>query len=116
MDADEKEVCNYLKTRVGLYVSGREIARRAASKKRYEKEPDWAVPVLSRLVEKGIVESDAMAHFRLVPEAKRHKPKKWISPEIKKILEAAGKDFSEGVELDQPETPPQDQGQDQSGG
>lgn len=100
MDADERDILIYLKAWSGKYVSGREIARRAASKKRYEKEPDWAVPVLARMVEKGILESDALAHFRLAPAAKGNKSKRWISPAIKKILDRAGKDFSEGVDID----------------
>jgi hypothetical protein len=105
MDADERDIVTYLKTWSGQYISGREIARRAASKKRFEKEPDWAVSVLGRLVEKGIIESDARAHYRLLPEAKKHKPKRWLSPEIKKILEQTGREFSEGAEISEPENP-----------
>jgi hypothetical protein len=89
----------------GQFISAREIARKAASKKRYENEPDWAVPVLGRLVEKGILEADSMAHYRLVPDSRREKPRRWISPEIRKILERTGKDFSEGAQIDPPETP-----------
>ena len=105
MDADEKDVVTYLKAWAGQYISAREIARKAASKKRYQSEPDWAVPVLNRLVEKGIVEADSMAHYRLVPDSKRDKPKRWISPEIQKILEKTGKDFSEGTEIVEKEKP-----------
>lgn len=105
MDADERDILTYLKTWSGQYVSAREIARRAASKKRYQQEPHWAVPVLGRLVEQGIIESDSRAHYRLVPEAKKHKPKRWLSPEIKKILEQTGKEFSEGAEISDPENP-----------
>ena len=102
MDADERDIVTYLKSWSGYYVSGREIARRAAGRRRYEKEPDWAVPVLTRMAEKGIVEMDAAAHYRLAPESKeRRKRKQWISPEIRKILERAGKEFSEGKEIDE---------------
>jgi hypothetical protein len=105
MDADERDIVTYLKTWSGQYVSAREIARRAASKKRFQQEPNWAVPVLGRLVEKGIIESDSMAHYRLLAESKKHKPKRWLSPEIKKILEQTGKEFSEGAEISEPEDP-----------
>ena len=105
MDADERDIVTYLKTWSGQYVSAREIARRAASKKRYEKEPDWAVPVLGRLVDRGIIEADSRAHYRLFPEAKKRKPKRWLSPEIKKLLEQTGEQFSEGAEINEPETP-----------
>jgi hypothetical protein len=100
MDADEQDVVNYLKSWSGQYVSGREVARRAASKKRFQKEPDWAIPVLLRLVEKGVVESDSMAHYRMAPEAKRRKPKRWLSPEMQKILQDSGKEPGEAPEID----------------
>lgn len=108
MDADEHDILTYLKVWSGQYVSAREIARKAASKRRFENEPDWAVPVLGRLVEKRLIESDSMAHYRLIPEAKKHKPKRWISPQMQKILEKTGKDFSEGVEITEPTPPPED--------
>ena len=106
MDADEKDIVTYLKVSPGQYVSAREIARKAASKKRFQAEPDWAVPVLGRLLEKGTVESDSMAHYWLAPESKKEKPKRWISPEIQKLLDKTGKDFTEGMEIDEPKTPP----------
>ena len=111
MDADEKDILTYLKVWSGQYVSAREIARKAAGKKRFEKEPNWAVPVLGRLLEKSLVEADSMAHYRLVPENKKEKPGRWISPQMQKLLEKTGKDFSAGVEIaeppeDAPPTPP----------
>ena len=104
MDADEKEVCNYLKSWSGQFVSGREIARRAAGKWRFREEPNWAAPVLLRLVEKGILESDASAYYRLLPtDKKKKKPKKWVSPQIKAILDQSGKDFSEVFRVEEQE-------------
>ena len=106
MDADENDITNYLKVLRGQYVSAREIARKAAGKRRYDKEPGWAVPVLMRLLDKRVVDGDAMGHYRLTPESEKKKPKRWVSPEMQAILEKTGKDFSRGVEIDQPETPP----------
>ena len=98
MDADERDICLYLKSWQGKFVSGKEIARRAGGKSRFRQDPNWAVPLLLRLVEKGILESDATGHFRLRPlEKKKEKNKKFISPELKKILEQSGKDFGGGV-------------------
>ena len=102
MDADEKDICNYLKTWPGQFVYGRDIARRAGGKWRFREEPDWATPVLARLVEKGILESDATGHYRL-KVARKEKREKWISPAVKAILEKSSKDFSEVIELDKPE-------------
>ncbi len=113
MDADEKDIVTYLTAWRGQYVSARELARKAAGKKRFEKEPDWAVPVLGRLQEKGLVESDAMSHYRLIAESKREKPSRWISPEIQKLLDKTGKDFSAGAEITEP---PASAGEAKSGG
>jgi hypothetical protein len=101
MDADEKEVCNYLKAFGAQFVSGREINRRAGGKWRYRDDPNWATPILLRLVEKGYVESDASGYYRLRPIDKKRKPKKWVSPQIKAILEQSGKDFGEILRVDE---------------
>ncbi len=105
MDADERDICNYLKAWPGQFVSGREVSRRASGKRRFREEPNWAPPVLSRLVEKGIIESDSTGHYRLRPAEKKTRPTKWISPQIKKILEASGKDFGGVITVDEPENP-----------
>lgn len=101
MDADERDICNYLKSWPGQFVYGRDIARRAAGKWRFREEPDWAVPVLARLVERGLVESDATGHFRL--RIKKSKAQKWVSPQIKEILEKSSKDFTGVYEIDDDE-------------
>jgi hypothetical protein len=67
MDTDERFICDYLKTFRGQFVCQREIARRASGKRRFNDEPNWAVPVLARLVDKRIVEADAAGHYRLCP-------------------------------------------------
>jgi hypothetical protein len=110
MDTDEQLIAAYLKSWRGQFVSGREICRRAASKKRYQKNPSWAVPVLTRLVEKGILESDATGHYRLRPEDERRKRTKWISPQIQRILERSAKNFSGTIEIPEPEDSQDDQG------
>jgi hypothetical protein len=99
MDADEKDVCNYLKSFRGQFVSPKELARRAGGKWRFREDPNWATPVLLRLVEKGILECDASGYYRLLEKEKK-KPKKWVSPQIQAILEQSGKDFGELLETD----------------
>ncbi len=97
MEADETDICNYLKSWPGTFVSGREIARRASGKRRFHVDPNWAVPILTRLVEEGIVESDSTGHFRLVRKdrEKDKKNKRWISPQVRKILEKDPEKFQE---------------------
>ncbi len=83
MDADEAEVCEFLKSWPDQFVSAREICRRAGSKWRYREDERWALPVLQRLVEKHLVEADAAGHYRLlVPkktEKKRSAPSKGLA-------------------------------------
>ena len=103
MDADERDICNYLKSWPGQFVSGREISRRAAGKWRFREEPEWANPVLARLVERGVIESDSTGHYRLRVPDKKEKRKKWLSPHMRKILEKSEKDFGEIITVEEPE-------------
>jgi len=100
MDADEKEICQYLKGWPGQFVSVAEISRRAGGKGRYRRDPGWAMPFLSRLVEKGILESDSTGHYRLKPRTKKEKLKRWVSPHIQKILEKSGRSFDQTFEIE----------------
>jgi len=104
MDADEKDICIYLKSWAGEFVSAREISRRAGGKYRYRQNPDWAAPVLARLVDKKIIESDSTGHYRLVHrDGKKDTGKKWVSPHVKKILEKSGKGYEKIIEMETPE-------------
>jgi len=104
MDAEEKEICDFLKSFPGQFVSHREICRRAGGKWRFREDQKWAVPILSRMVERGYLESDASGHFRLVSE-KKDKKKQWLSPELRKILErgAGGTDGGGVTEIEDPD-------------
>jgi hypothetical protein len=98
MNADERDICNYLKSWPGQFVYGRDIARRAGGKWRFRKEPGWAAPVLARLVEQGIADSDSTGRYRL--RVQKEKAKKWTSPQIQQILDKSKKDFSGVIELE----------------
>jgi len=102
MDADEQDICNYLKQWQKQFISGREICRRAGGKRRFREDPFWANQPLLRLVERQIIEADAGGHFRLVQKEKKQRPQKWISPELRKILEEGGKKL-EDLEIDSTE-------------
>ena len=100
MDADEREIYYYLKSWRSEFLSSREICRRAGGKKRFQAEPDWAKPVLLRMMEKGILETDASGYYRLKPVQKKDKRTKWVSPHIARILQESGKDFSGTIAVD----------------
>jgi hypothetical protein len=95
MEPEEKEICTYLKSLPGQFISGREIARRAGGKWRHREDPKWAVKFLAELVDKKILESDSTGHYRLIiKEREKDSKKKWVSPMMKSILEKSGKDFT----------------------
>lgn len=91
MEADAKLIQLYLKSLPGQFISGKEIARRAAGKSRFRDEPEWAAPVLKEMLEKGKIEKDAAGHYRLMGSKDKKREKKWISPQMKRILERGGK-------------------------
>jgi hypothetical protein len=102
MDADEREICNYLKSWSGQFVYWRDIARHAAGKWRYRDDPDWAGPVLARLVERGILESDAFGNYRLHC-AEKEPLTKWLSPQIQSILQQSGRNWGGVMKRETPE-------------
>lgn len=90
MDSDEREIYQFLKSRGVEFVHMREICRRAAGKRRFHEDPEWAKAVLVRMAERGILETNATGHYRLKPVPKKTKSKRWVSPDIAKILKDSG--------------------------
>ena len=112
MDADQTEICQYLKSFQDQFVSGKEICRRAGGKWRFREDPTWAFPILRRMLESRVLETDIDGRFRLTQQsapAKSTRKRVWISPAIQRILEESGKSF--GVfELDEETNPEIDVG------
>jgi hypothetical protein len=90
MDADEREVYQFLKTFGEEYVNVREICRRATTKRRYYEDNNWAKPALQRMKERQIVESDIQGRYRIKPLPRKGRKGRWVSPDIKKILQESG--------------------------
>ncbi len=107
MDADQNAICQFLKSWPGQFVSRREICRRAGGKWRYREDENWAVPVLQRLLEDRVIESDDTGHFRLVKQGSTDPSRKqrlWLAPNIRSMLKQSGRNFAV-IDLDQePET------------
>ena len=96
MDADENEICQFLKSWPGEFVSGKTICRRAGGKWRFREDENWAVPILRRMLDSRLVEADETGHYRLnkhESSEKANRKKLWISPAIKAILRRSGEDF-----------------------
>jgi len=90
MDADERDIFQFLKTWGADFTNAKEVARRAASKKKFYDDPDWAKPVMMRMEDRGILESDIQGRYRVKPVAKKKLGKKWVAPDIAKILQESG--------------------------
>lgn len=105
MDAEEKEIFEYLKTFGDQFVAAREICRRAGGRKKYDKSPHWAIALLRMMVDKEILESDSSAHYRIRQEIKRKKEKHWLAPHIKKMLEEKGVDPHKTVDIEADPSP-----------
>jgi len=101
MDADEREIYDFLKSFRHEYIGAKEIAKRAGGKWRFREDPNWPIPAITRLVERKIVETDGYGHFRLSAKEKKEK-KQFISPEMKKILEQGGQQFEIEEENEEP--------------
>ncbi len=102
MDSIETEICQYLKSYSDQFVSRKEICRRAGGKWRFREDENWAGPILHRMLEKNLVETDGTGHFRLASQERNEKRKRkpvWISPEISAILRRSGRDF-DVIDLD----------------
>ena len=95
MDADERAIYYYLKSRRPKSVPDRDIGRHVGGKRRFRYNPAWAKPVLLRMIERGILEIDAEGSCRLKPKPRQDSPgKRWASPQFTEILKASGKDFA----------------------
>ncbi|MFZ1072456.1 MAG: hypothetical protein WAO21_03375 [Verrucomicrobiia bacterium] len=90
MDGDEREIFQFLKSRGDDFVNAVEIARRAGGKSRFHKDPDWAKPILARMAERGVLQSDSSGRYRIKPVSREGKDKRWVAPDIAKILEESG--------------------------
>jgi hypothetical protein len=90
MDTEEREIFHFLQTWGDQFVGLKEIARRASGKKKFYDNPDWPKPLLTRMQERGVLESNSLGQYRIKPVSKKSKDKKWVSPDIAKILQENG--------------------------
>ena len=103
VDIDEREIFLFLKTYGSTYVAAREICRKAGGRRKYDEDHEWAKPILTRMVERGILETNSEGQYRVKP-MKKKKEGKWVSPDIAKILKEGGLE----VETAGPDTPSDD--------
>lgn len=100
MDADEREVYFLLKGQIDQFVPINSICRHAGGKHRFRETPDWAKPVLLRMLERGIVEADGRDGYRLKPMPESNVQKRWVAPHIAAILRKSGRKFEQVIKQD----------------
>ncbi len=93
MDAEERQIYHFLKGWKNEFVSAREVCRRAGGKHLYREDREWAKPILSRMVDRGILESDGSMHYRIKPPKNGDKMQRWVSPQIAQAFKSSGKAF-----------------------
>jgi hypothetical protein len=64
MNAEEKEIYEFLKQFGGRFVTVLEICQRAGNRNRYAQERNWAQPILRRMELDGFVESNETGEYR----------------------------------------------------
>ena len=95
MDAHEWDIYYLVKAQAGQFLSPREIGRRIGSRRKFRRDPDWVKPILLRMAERGILESNEGSCYRLKPMPKQNtRGKSWASPEIADLLQKKGKGFN----------------------
>jgi len=99
MDGDEREIYQFLKTWGAEFVGVMEISRRATTKSRFYDDPDWAKPILMRMGERGILESDSQGRYRIKPVSRKDKNKRWVAPDIAKILAESGVEVADSNDI-----------------
>jgi hypothetical protein len=61
-------IVSFLKTAPKAFFAEREIARKAGQKGQFRANPDWAKPILFRLANEDIIQTDAFGHYRIARE------------------------------------------------
>lgn len=97
---EENEILLFLKSSPRDFFSVKEIGRRVGGKKKNRESPLWAKPILIEMARRDLVETDEMGHYRVTRERPRPKIRKYISPQIRKILKQSGREFGDDVVLD----------------
>jgi hypothetical protein len=92
MQAEERAIVEYLKGWPNTYVSGKEIARKV-SRKKFEEDRGWAIPLLVRMVNMGTIETDHFGQYKLKIASKKDRKRRYMSPQMVNLLQKSGKSF-----------------------
>ena len=73
LSADEQTIIQYLSHCGETGASAREICRKASTKDRWKEDERWAMPLLSALKDKHLVETTPAGSYRAIPDHAKKK-------------------------------------------
>ena len=88
LSSEELEILEYLKSWNGKPVNMVEICRCAGGRKKFRETPNWAKPLMARLVEAKIVTVNERGHYQCGVEAAAPKPVSPFANAVKKAKTA----------------------------
>lgn len=101
MTTEERKIHDLLKVTPNVFYSTREIIRRVLGKGARPEAVDLVMTTLKRMVRLGILEKDSTGHYRVKPKPKIEAGgRRWVSPEIAKLLRQSNSDFSESATIE----------------
>jgi hypothetical protein len=65
MNAEEKEIYDYLLARAGVYVTVNEISKYLGRGRQFELDRNWARPILRRMEMEGHLEANPLGEYRV---------------------------------------------------
>ena len=65
MNAEEKEIYDFLQSRPGLYISVNEISKYIGRGRQFEIDRNWARPILRRMEMEGHLEANPFGEYRV---------------------------------------------------
>jgi|SRR5467141_2670208 hypothetical protein len=74
MNHDDKMVLDYLGKYPTSFVSVMEVCKRAADRRRFAQQPDWARPILARLTQASMLECNASGQYKLKSKHEDEEP------------------------------------------
>ena len=107
MNFEEKQVLDFLKPCPRVYFSVREIGRKAGTRRQYYDNPEWPLPHLQFLTQKGHLLVNPMGHYCFVPQDERKKKVYKVGDHLKQLSpEEAARAAKAAKEAAEPDNQP----------
>lgn len=105
LSSEEIQIIDYLKSWNGKYITMVEICRSAGGRQRFRESPDWAKPLMSRLVEANLVQINERGHYSCPADENPARPNQAAPPKASKTAVIIGDNYFPAAESAEPEPP-----------